>query len=226
MKVKNYSFKVHEGPISLTDFFTFIADDDKESYSYNGLTRLLYVKQHDAYFTGMIVSPKDHKTYLAIQRQGERLTIKANEIEDGSQLCDFNIFIINPKMAQGVYTHYHGGMSLDTLDGYFNRFYKRCKRKTIQKDRKIVLLQQGLDEDEIERILDDECREELKIFPMSGGRLSMFNQWSLAIWERTRRPELLLPEIPGTVKTNFTVNICLMLKVKTWLPVLERQKIC
>jgi len=69
-------------------------------------------------------------------------------------------------MAQGVYTHYHGGMSLDTLDGYFNRFYKRCKRKTIQKDRKIVLLQQGLDEDEIERILDDECREELKIFPV------------------------------------------------------------
>lgn len=166
MKVKNYSFKMDEGPVPLDAFFTFVVNDDRESYAYNGLKRLLYVKQHPTFFTGMIVSPKDHKTYLAIQKQGERLTIKAHEVDDGSQLCDFNIFILNPQTGHGVYTHYHGGMSLDTVEGYFNLFYKRCKRKTIQRERKIALVQQGLDEDEIETILDDECRGDISIFPV------------------------------------------------------------
>lgn len=166
MKVKNYSFRIDDGPIALSDFFAFIESDDRESYAYNGLKRLLYVKVHGPFVTGMIVSPKDHKTYLAIQKQGERLTIKAHEIEDGSQLCDFNIFIINPASGNGIYTHYHGGMSLDTLDGYLNLFYKRCKRKTLQRERKLELVKQNLEEDEIEAILDEECRGDIRIFPV------------------------------------------------------------
>ena len=45
--------------------------------------------------------------------------------------------------------------------------------------------------------------EKLKIFQMSGGRLSTSNQWSLEIWEQTQQPVLLLPETPGNGENKF-----------------------
>jgi hypothetical protein len=79
--------------------------------------RLLFVDTHTHadYHVGLVVTVKDNRTFCQLVRSGGSLLVKVNEMDHGTNLMDFNFFVINKKTGAGLYQHYHQSCSLNSF---------------------------------------------------------------------------------------------------------------
>ncbi len=132
MKVKLFGIELRTGNgISLADFFSYLASSPQSSIEYNGHPRFLYVSESGDYHLGLLISTKDQKKFLELSQSGGDVEIVARDVSEGSQLADFNFFLIHKKTGRGIYQHYHHSCSANQFGYLARKHYEEFKTKRV-----------------------------------------------------------------------------------------------
>lgn len=138
MKITFQGFQIFPGSgITLTEFADHLASTSSatKEYSFADHQRLfLFEKNSDPeFYTGLLITAKDQKTFPELRKQSGKLTIKVSELAEGSRLMDFNFFVLNKKTFCGVYQHYFASCSPLRFGVFLRYFFWKP-----EKDRRIA----------------------------------------------------------------------------------------
>ncbi|HJS45213.1 MAG TPA: hypothetical protein VJ753_02320 [Rhizomicrobium sp.] len=108
MKITFQGFQLFAGDgISLPEFAKVLIDQSSatKEHKFADHDRLfLFEEDSDKdFYTGLLITAKDQKTFPELRKKGGKLTIKISELEAGARLMDFNFFVLNKKAFCGVY---------------------------------------------------------------------------------------------------------------------------
>lgn len=103
---------------SLKDFFTSQFLKTIGNIKVSAYPREVYVKNDNEYIYGLMVTVKDQKSYCELISKGGKKVIDVKNLTNGSQMMEFNFFLIDRKNNAGIFQHYHNSLSLSGL-GYF-----------------------------------------------------------------------------------------------------------
>jgi hypothetical protein len=145
MQIKVYAFELQQG-----DGFTlpeFLEELGKESSKLIDQDYYLPLIKIDANYVGLLLRPKESKKFCKIKTGQGKFTVTAEQLEAGTNLADFNFFIINPSTGRGLYQYYHRSTAtsefLQILKHRWNsqrvpRFTKAIENTNTEEARKAV----------------------------------------------------------------------------------------
>lgn len=111
---KGFQLEAGDG-ISLPEFAEVLAKASSSSVQikFHDHGRLfLFEKESDSeFYTGLLITVKDQKSFCQLQNDGGKFKIKISELEKGSQMMDFNYFVLHKKTFCGIYQHYNASCS-------------------------------------------------------------------------------------------------------------------
>ncbi|HVP83736.1 MAG TPA: hypothetical protein VMS78_03340 [Rhizomicrobium sp.] len=144
MKVRFQGFVFNAGDgITLDEFANILVGNssEKTQHLFNEHNRIfLFENKSDAeFYTGLMITIKDQKTFCELQEIGGKFKIKVSELEKGSQLMDFNFFVLHRKTFAGVYQHYHASCSAPQF-GYFTKHFFWGPERTKRRDQETARL--------------------------------------------------------------------------------------
>lgn len=128
MKVRVFAFDWAMGSgITLEDFCSHLQ-------SISGLEsehKMLAMTKKDVYWAGVLLSIKDVTAYCQMKRTGGAFTIEAKQLDDNTQIADFNFFILNPTTGRGLYQHYHQSPVSNTFSKFIKKRYLIFRKERI-----------------------------------------------------------------------------------------------
>ncbi len=127
-----FGFKVAKG-ISLSDFLAHLSTIKGTQIRFGSHDRLLYLGERNAYALGLFLTIKDQrKTCEILKTLHGQYTIAVRDLEQGSNLVDFNFFLINKNTGRGLYQHYHNSCSLNQFGTFCRRQYDDLKDAKVE----------------------------------------------------------------------------------------------
>jgi len=151
MKITFQGFRLYAGDgITLPEFGDVLVKNSSAvtEHNFNNHNRLFLFedKSDPEFYTGLLITAKDQKTFPELRNNKGKLSIKVSELAEGSRLMDFNFFVLNKATFCGVYQHYHESLSTSQF-GVFLRyfFWKAEKESRITAKTKELMQAEGLD---------------------------------------------------------------------------------
>jgi len=92
--------------VDVKDLFAHITSNHGTEIKHKGHNRLVYVGETPGYYTGLVLTAKDHVRFCELNRKGKGLQINVREATAGSSLIDFNFFVLNKQTSRGLYQYY------------------------------------------------------------------------------------------------------------------------
>lgn len=126
MNVKLYGFTLTPGTMPLADLFAYLKTIEGEPQEYRKLDRIIHLADSGDAWVGLLLTIRDHKKYVELQKTSEGLKIKVNSINDNNRLVDFNFFAVSKDTGSGIYQHYPNSFGM----GLFG-FYLADKTETL-----------------------------------------------------------------------------------------------
>ncbi len=116
-----FNFSIDSKSLTLDDYVNNMIGRHGQSYKLSEHDRFLYFNStySENYYVGLLVTVKDQKTFCELVRNSGKLVVRVNELDENTNLMDFNFFIINKVTGLGVYQYYHQSCSLNSF-GHFN----------------------------------------------------------------------------------------------------------
>lgn len=124
--------------ITLEDFFKHLAKLKDVETAYANYNRLLYVGERGNYYLGLFITIKDQRRSPEIKNESGVYKINVRSLEEGTNLVDFNFFVINKTTQRGLYQHYHHSCSLNQFGIFCQRQYEDLKQARIDAELKDV----------------------------------------------------------------------------------------
>lgn len=128
MKVRIFAFDwVMGGGITVEDFCNHL----KTLSGLEAEHKMIALSKKDGYWAGVLLSIKDVTAYCQMQRNGGAFTIEAKQLDENTQIADFNFFIINPTTGRGLYQHYHQSPVSNTFGKFVKKRYLTYRKQRI-----------------------------------------------------------------------------------------------
>lgn len=107
--------------LNLENYVNHMIDNHGIAHRFGEHDRFLYfnASHSEKYYLGLMVTVKDHKAFCELINNSGNLSVKVNELDENSNLMDFNFFVVNKTTGFGMYQYYHQSCSLNSF-GYFN----------------------------------------------------------------------------------------------------------
>ncbi|MEN6404839.1 MAG: hypothetical protein ABFC77_00050 [Thermoguttaceae bacterium] len=131
MEIHAFGFEWEHGDaITIDDFGRYIVSCLGTTIVFQGQERLVYLKDTDGYYLGLLITSRDHKTTCELVRQhGKNYTVKIRRTTGNVHPMDFNFFIVHKQTWRGLYLHYRGSCGLSTFGGFARKMYNDCLRE-------------------------------------------------------------------------------------------------
>ena len=84
------------------------------------LDRIIALNKKGEYWTGVFIRIKDVSSFCKLMKDGGRMKLTSQLLEDDSKMVDVNFFIIHETTGRGLYQHYH-------QSSWINPFCHFCK---------------------------------------------------------------------------------------------------
>lgn len=118
--------------ITLEEFFNHLATLNGKPEKFGEYDRLLSVGTRGDYYVGLFLKIKDQRRSPEITNAGGKFTISVRSLAEGTNLVDFNFFIINKKTQRGMYQYYHQSCSLNQFCIFCAQQYEGLKESKIE----------------------------------------------------------------------------------------------
>lgn len=109
MEVRIHAFElISPDGSNIQDFLEFLCENSAEqAHAY-----FIPTTKKDGFYVGLALEPKDMKSFCKFKISGNAFEVKSEDLEKGTNLADFNFFLIDPCTGRGLYSHYHRSASL------------------------------------------------------------------------------------------------------------------
>jgi len=115
-----------QGAVTIDQFAAFIRTLIGSEIKFKGFKRLIYLKERDKYYVGLLLTIRDHKKYCELVDKGEGFEVVVNESEENARPMDFNFFVVNKATWRGLYLWYRGSCSLRQFGNFCKVQYNGC----------------------------------------------------------------------------------------------------
>lgn len=138
MKVRflGFSFESNVQEINIEEYVQHIINQHNTPFKIGEHERFLFINttRSEKYYVGLVVTVKDQKTFCELIKESGKMTVRVKELEENSELMDFNFFVLNKKNGIGMYQYYHQSFSVSsfgTLNSqrFSDLLTKTCKEK-------------------------------------------------------------------------------------------------
>ena len=99
----------------LADLWEHIMRQSGTVYECAGLKRMVFIKEEDGLFNGLLITIKDHKKFIELFNGKDGIEINSRDVSEGSDLAEFNFFKLSKKTGRGIYQHYHNSCGGNTF---------------------------------------------------------------------------------------------------------------
>lgn len=129
-----FSFSTDSTTLSLDSYINHMANKHGQPYKLGEHNRFLYLNTtySENYYIGLLVTVKDQKTYCELINYSGKLVVKVNEIDENTNLMDFNFFVLHKASGLGMYQYYHQSCSLNSFGYLNNRRFAEYRDNKIQ----------------------------------------------------------------------------------------------
>ena len=107
--------------LSLVALFQELKQRQGQEQEFGDYNRLIFVDEVTKYHIGLILTAKDYRHFCEMHREGSGFRINVHEVADGTNLIDFNFFVIHKLTGRGLYQYYHNSCHPNV----FSRFCSR-----------------------------------------------------------------------------------------------------
>lgn len=116
-----FGFSTDSKTLTLDDYVKYMTAKKNDAFQLGEHNRFLFFNSaHSAkYHVGLLVTVKDQRTFCELVNDEGKMLVKVNELDEDSNLMDFNFFVINKTTGLGMYQHYHQSCSVNSF-GYLN----------------------------------------------------------------------------------------------------------
>jgi hypothetical protein len=131
-----FGFSTESKTLTLNDYIQYMAGKKNQAFQLGEHNRFLFFNSDHSskYHVGLLVTVKDQRTFCELVNDKGKMLVKVNELDDDSNLMDFNFFVINKVTGLGMYQHYHQSCSMNAF-GFFNyRRFAEYREATISKE--------------------------------------------------------------------------------------------
>lgn len=133
MKIKLLGIELIPGKgITLQDFFNYIEKSHGTPTEIFGYGRFIYTQSIGKYHAGLLITTKDQKKFVELRKDAKAFKLESKDVTDGSQLADFNFFLISKATGRGIYQYYHNSCALNTFGQILKSHYDALKRESIK----------------------------------------------------------------------------------------------
>lgn len=132
IKILGIEFELGKG-ITLSDYFSYVESRKGEPVVLFKYGRFMYVADIGDYHAGLLITTKDQRKYIEFKRDAKHAKLEPKDITEGSQLADFNFFLISKKTGRGIYQYYHNSCALNTFGAVCKSHYDSLKSNLIKK---------------------------------------------------------------------------------------------
>ncbi len=91
-----FSWTVGNG-LSAKDLFAEVEWQHGQKIKFNDFQRMVFSERKGDYYRGLLLTIKDQKKFCEMQKKGETLKIKVRSLAQGSDLVEFNFFVVHHK---------------------------------------------------------------------------------------------------------------------------------
>jgi len=130
IKLLGIEFEFGKG-INITDLFSHIKTKQGIPVVLYKYGRFMYVEDMGKYYAGLMITTKNQKKFIEFSDVAGQAKLKPRDVAAGSQIADFNYFLVGKKSGRGLYQYYHGSCSLETFGAVCNSHYNELKRSKI-----------------------------------------------------------------------------------------------
>jgi len=124
IKICAYSLQSGNG-ITLTEFFTSLAA--KGIHSVDDALLAVIIDGHTA--CGILLSPRDAKSFCTLTQNGAQIQIRAEDLAAGKIVADFNFFIFDLHRGFGLYQSYYRSAPLQEFLSYLRTAWRTTKKE-------------------------------------------------------------------------------------------------
>lgn len=141
MKVRFVGLNITTGDgIGQKDFVDYLISQNGVAIDYKDYERRCYVEKtvNEKYYIGLFLTIKDQKKFCELRDNG---TVAMGTLADGSNLMDFNFFIINKSNGSCMYQHYHQSCSANQFGAFLKQRFRTLQDQYLknEKDQKSTL---------------------------------------------------------------------------------------
>ena len=137
--------------IPLVEYLNYLWKSASEKEKGN---QILYVTQENGFYLGVLLTIQDRDRFFTLKRQLGKIIVTEEQLEKGSQIADFNFFIIDSRSGIGIYQYYRKSYSLNKflyrLSVYYNSYFKIKKRGALN-----AAQSEGKNKEQIKRIANN-----------------------------------------------------------------------
>lgn len=119
--------------IGLSSIMDALARQQVSAQEANGQGRFLFVDtaSDSEYYLGLIVTVKNQRTFCELKETANSFKVQVNRLGRGSNIMEFNFFVVNKTSGIGLYQHYHQSCSI----GQGMNLVKKCFYEVKQQKR-------------------------------------------------------------------------------------------
>lgn len=134
MKIYVYGFEWRLGNrITLEEFQTYLHGLNGREYRQGAdKEHILAVTRHQDWWTGLMLTTRSAKSFCQMRRDQQAFTVTKAQLEDHTNMVDFNFFVISPETGRGLYQHYYQSATLDRFCGFCGSRFNELREAKIQ----------------------------------------------------------------------------------------------
>lgn len=118
MKVKILGFEwIVPSFTTLQAFSQHLAEQSGKSFD----SRVIAFTRSGDYWAGVVLSDKPGKAFCKKTTEGATFRVTKQDLEDGTNIVDFNFFILHSNTGRGLYQYYHHSLSLNQFHYFFRQ---------------------------------------------------------------------------------------------------------
>lgn len=132
MKVSVHAFKLDfKKGINGNTLVKFIKRKQGKEFEFKGAKRVLFMDEKDSFHTGLLLTIRDNKSLVQLQKERNEINISVLEIEKDKWMFDFNAFIIHKASSRGLYMQYRGSCTINQFGVFLSDSYAELRKKAV-----------------------------------------------------------------------------------------------
>lgn len=118
--------------IPLVDYLDYLCGTISGKENKN---QILYIIKKQDFYIGVFLSIQNRNKFFTLTRENGKIVVTEEQLKKGTQITDFNFFIIDAKSGIGIYQYYRKSFSLSKflhrLSIYYNKYFRIRKQAVI-----------------------------------------------------------------------------------------------
>ena len=110
--------------VSLDQLFQRLKAIVGTAVAFQGATRLLYLGEKGSYHVGLFLTTRDQRKVCELQQAakgGFKMTVR--QLTAGTDIVDFNFFLVHKKTGRGIYQYYYHSAGLIQFSAFCGSYY-------------------------------------------------------------------------------------------------------